>query len=86
MTAQEIADAWIDNHRPREWKQLLADCEETPVLPDHVISWLAEFVPGFKDRVRSDFATGTELARRKALGQFEEAFIAQLSSAVERPG
>ncbi len=85
MTTKEIADAWIDNHRPPEWKQLLAACRQSEALPDHVISWLVKFVPGFDGDMRgSPLYEGS--STEKAFSGFEEAFIAQVSAAVEYPG
>jgi hypothetical protein len=86
MTTKEIADAWIDNHLPREWKQLLAAYTETPVLPHDVMQWLAEYFPEFKDRMRDGLTASERQASNGALAHFEEAFIANLSTAVERPG
>jgi hypothetical protein len=86
MTTKEIADAWIDNHLPREWKEVLAAYKETPVLPSDVMQWLAEHSPEFKVRMRDELTPFGQRARKESLAHFEEAFIANLSTAVERPG
>jgi len=86
MTTKEITDAWIDNHLPREWKGLLAAYTKTPALPGDVLTWLAEFVPGFKVKMRNGFTALNERPPTDALAKFENEFIANVSAAVERPG
>jgi hypothetical protein len=86
MTTKEVADAWIDNHLPREWKELLAAYKETPVLPNNVLQWLSERFPEFEVRMLGELAPVEQQAPKQTLAHFEEAFIANLSTAVERPG
>jgi hypothetical protein len=86
LTAKQAADAWMKAHTSTEWQELLEDYEREPFLPEHVATWLRRALPevsrDFREMEKAISDT-PNLSGAKTWARFEEAFIANVSAALD---
>jgi hypothetical protein len=83
VTVKETAMAWLMEHTPRQWKELLAKFDDVPVIQEEEQRWLYGMVPAFRERAAEESFLRS-MKGIKAWARFEEAFIAEVSDAVDR--
>jgi len=79
VTAQQAAAIWMKVHSPQEWRALIDQYERVAVLPTEVTGFLATTTTG-TGSIWSQLSTGDP----KGLARFAEAFIANVSRALDR--
>ncbi len=86
LTAKRAAEAWMSDHTSTEWRELLEDYEREPFLPEDVAGWLRTSSPEvsreFREMGKAINATSS-LSDGKTWARFEEAFIANVSAALD---